>query len=285
MSCRRSLRRSTSAVGVTGGGLVSGLLALAQQVEPWEVAVATLLGGGAGFWMASKVRDYFSKNKLPKLPLDHNSAYPAAGGGSVDVEGNRNIGVGDPAGRSTKLGGGTGADEKIDGDGSAARGGGGADTTGDVGIGGKGSKSGYEGSRRATGQGGNADLPHTIAGPERNVWLCDAIHFVASRLWLDRDPTIEDYAKAIPFVDEVMQAAIDGKLTIWGKTMNEAAPYEKLEPRYWHEFRLDEFGFAHGREMTRSEWRKHHGVPPAPGLMRELMTNREQVGKLWPPLP
>ncbi len=114
----------------------------------------------------------------------------------------------------------------------------------------------------------------------RNAWLSDAIHYAHLRAWPPNEPGLVDYEFG-GLLNEFMQAAIDGQLTVWGKNMDETALYQKLKPSYWHDYSLDEFGFMHGREMTCSESRSHR--LPEPGLMRALMTSREQVESLWPP--
>ena len=75
---------------------------------------------------------------------------------------------------------------------------------------------------------------------ERDVWLLDAVYFVAFGKWeipdnLPPEPELSAINRAL---NEVRQWALDGQLTIWGKA-RENEPWQKIQPEYWKDFSLD----------------------------------------------
>ena len=120
--------------------------------------------------------------------------------------------------------------------------------------------------------------------PVRNTYLADAVHYAFDGIWPGEElPSIstEKLEATGRIYPALMQAAIDGNLTIWGKGTDQTALYQKLSPDYWHDYGLDDFSFFHGREEMQSEPKRTHGLPPAPGIMRALKTNKKQWEKAW----
>ena len=96
---------------------------------------------------------------------------------------------------------------------------------------------------------------------ERDVWLADALNYIAFGSWSERDKWHgEDVAEGEAtrilsglYAAEklVAQAAFDDKLPIWGR-QDEHSLFEQVPAAYWKHYRLDwptmleaPSGFAH----------------------------------------
>ena len=120
---------------------IDDIIAAYDGLAAWQA----LLMGAAVFAFVgigiNRFETWRTKRTSP-VPVEAN-ALPVARGGSVDIEGHHNVGLGGPPGESTSLGVGMpGGDVKIRGDGNIAAGGQGGGAPREDGKGGKGGKSG-----------------------------------------------------------------------------------------------------------------------------------------------
>jgi len=134
-------------------------------------------------------------------------------------------------------------------------------------------------------------IPESPATPkiERDVWLLDAVFYVAEGRWqspnmLDRDVSDMEDAEFIsklgPAHRKVMQGASDGDLQVWGKrTDQNRGPYVEIDSKYWENHELEHWNLMGGNfeEIQTSRI----GVAPGP-IYKELKTSKARVEELWP---
>lgn len=117
---------------------------------------------------------------------------------------------------------------------------------------------------------------------EPDVWLYDAIHYVAFGSWEGPDKEIdgaEYFSIIVDAIQKMLQKARDGALPIWGRQVL-AGPgtTSRINPDYWAPSQLDVHG-PHGFFKGNKE--EFRASTPGPITYRYLKTNKSQVEKLW----
>ena len=84
-------------------------------------------------------------------------------------------------------------------------------------------------------------LPHLKPEQEtskRDVSFIDGVYYVATRSWEDvtTEPGISLLGSAL---DQVLQRAADGDITVWGKVSRHGAQFVQLPIEYWHTARIE----------------------------------------------
>ena len=123
---------------------------------------------------------------------------------------------------------------------------------------------------------------------ERNVWLLEAIYFVAEGSWDSHNflaetvDEIEDptYPNRVAGASKnILQKAADGELLIWGK-VNDKSPFIKIEPSYWKNHELEYWGMfkckrdAGKLETAAIDIAEVHSYT-------QLKTSRAKIEELW----
>jgi hypothetical protein len=124
------------------------------------------------------------------------------------------------------------------------------------------------------GQGGTK--PSAPKKVERDVWVLNAIHFIAFGSW-----EIEDRALAsgqglelVPIMRALEQAALDGKVPIWGK-QPPRNKFVSIEPAIWEHLQIREQSVFSGNPARVYARRIYGNVLPA--RYDELMTSKIKI--------
>jgi hypothetical protein len=130
---------------------------------------------------------------------------------------------------------------------------------------------------------------HPAAKLDRDVWLLEAIYYVAEGSWdspnylakmVDEieDPTYPN--RVADASRNILQKAADGELQIWGK-VNDRTPFTKIEPSYWNNHDLGFWEIIKGKSEAGKLESAAIGIAEGP-IYGQLKTNRDKVEKLWP---
>lgn len=116
----------------------------------------------------------------------------------------------------------------------------------------------------------------------RDVWLADALNFVAFGTWgLSKEPeltgaTITAMHQAS---EQARQYGLDDALPIWGRD-GSSGPWKRLPAEYWEAYQIDQFGLMKGeREGLQTEATRNFQSISEP-VYRALMTSRAAVERL-----
>ena len=117
---------------------------------------------------------------------------------------------------------------------------------------------------------------------EPDVWLYDAVQYVAFGSWEGPDKEIdggEYFSIIVDAMQEMLQKARDDALPIWGRQVL-AGPgtISRINPEYWAPSQLDVHGPHSFFKGNKEEFRTSS---PGPITYRYLKTNRSQVERLW----
>jgi hypothetical protein len=120
--------------------------------------------------------------------------------------------------------------------------------------------------------------PSVVANPIRDVTVGEAMAYLGFHEW---EKTFFDAASSAEMAgaklyDNLLQAAADGIIPIWGKSGNQTV-YEPIPREFWYENRIDWFSLLRGSAVTESSKHTFNG-----GRYLELMTSRAAVKKLRP---
>lgn len=136
---------------------------------------------------------------------------------------------------------------------------------------------------------GNVRVDSSTKIVERDVWLLDAVFYVAEGRWQSPNmlarhvSDIEDpkfMAKVEPAHREILQKAYDGDLLIWGRRADQShGPYVEIDSKYWENHELEYWNMAKGNfeELETSPI----GIATGP-IYKELKTSRNKVEELRP---
>jgi hypothetical protein len=115
-----------------------------------------------------------------------------------------------------------------------------------------------------------------LQNPTRDVGLSEATAFLCLRIWGKRfiDAAGTSGVDAASKYDEILQAAADGRLPIWGKRMKHGV-FEPIPREYWFDNRFDWFSLL--RNDANSESSKHTF---SGDKYLSLMTSRSAIEKM-----
>jgi len=115
----------------------------------------------------------------------------------------------------------------------------------------------------------------------RDVWLLDAIHYVAFKSWevVEWNNLGEKLRILGAAEEDVRQRARDGDLPIWGRE-GFSGTLNPIPPEYWEYYGLEWGSLLKGEaEEFQTELTKH---ARSVGIRRSLMTSKSKVEELWP---
>ena len=117
---------------------------------------------------------------------------------------------------------------------------------------------------------------------ERDVWLSDALNFVAFGTWdLSKEPELTGATITAMHQagEQARQYALDDALPIWGRD-GFSGPWKRLPAEYWEAYEIDQFGLMKGeREDLQTEATQNFQSISEP-VYRALMTSRAAVERL-----
>ncbi|MDZ4865876.1 MAG: hypothetical protein SGI91_01015 [Alphaproteobacteria bacterium] len=117
--------------------------------------------------------------------------------------------------------------------------------------------------------------------PEDDVWVSDAVAWSLSGEWADGaqvPPESSDFPRRL---EELHEAAAEGRLTIWGRT-GDAGTWQPIEASYWKSGTVEPASLAEGRENVVAE-PKTKGKAKSARKYSALKVSRAQVEDLWQP--
>ncbi len=117
--------------------------------------------------------------------------------------------------------------------------------------------------------------------PEDDVWVSDAVAWSLSGEWADGAPLSPESSECPRRLEELREAAAEGRLTIWGRT-GDAGTWQPIEAAYWKSGTVEPASLAEGRENVVAE-PKTKGKAKAAKKYSALKVSRAQVEELWQP--
>lgn len=129
--------------------------------------------------------------------------------------------------------------------------------------------------------------PTTVVPPnkpgkvQRDVTVSEALAYAQFHQWNLRfiEAAGMEGNRVTDHLDQLMQSAADGELTIWGKK-EEAGVWQKIPAEYWLDYRIEWFGLLKSNAFT--EARRSVSLRDN---YRELMTSKVQIEQLFRPAP
>ncbi|SFI32521.1 hypothetical protein [Bradyrhizobium sp. Gha] len=120
------------------------------------------------------------------------------------------------------------------------------------------------------------------AGPTvvRDVGLGEAVGYICFRRWGESFVAAASSSNVSGSreYDELLQAAADGEIPIWGKKAAHGV-HEPIPGEFWFKHRMDWFSLLRGSPETESSVRSGSDE-----TYLELMTSRAAIERYWPPL-
>jgi hypothetical protein len=121
--------------------------------------------------------------------------------------------------------------------------------------------------------------------PEDDVWVSDAVAWSLSGQWIDGAWSAPESSDCPRRLEELREAAAEGRLTIWGRT-GDAGTWQPIDPSYWKSSTVEPASLAEGREKVVAESKtgaKAKGKAKAARKYSALKVSRAQVEELWRP--
>lgn len=131
-----------------------------------------------------------------------------------------------------------------------------------------------------------ADRPKRQEKIERDTWLRDALFYIVLRRWEDEPDVLnetEHLNALFEAATDVCQKAVDGDLSIWGRT-GFSGPFLKIPGEYWQYFNINALKVAVSDPEELSVERTTRAGANHP-VYRALKTSRMQIEELWPSVP
>jgi len=117
--------------------------------------------------------------------------------------------------------------------------------------------------------------------PEDDVWVSDAVAWSLSGEWADGAQVPPESSDCPRRLEELREAAAEGRLTIWGRT-GDAGTWQPIEASYWKSGTVEPASLAEGRENVVAE-PKTKGKAKSARKYSALKVSRAQVEDLWQP--
>jgi hypothetical protein len=117
--------------------------------------------------------------------------------------------------------------------------------------------------------------------PADDVWVSDAVAWSLSGEWSDEAQVPAESSDCPRRLEELREAAAEGRLTIWGRT-GDAGTWQPIEASYWKSGTVAPASLAEGRENVVAE-PKTKGKAKASRKYSALKVSRAQVEELWQP--
>jgi ribonuclease E len=120
--------------------------------------------------------------------------------------------------------------------------------------------------------------------PEDDVWVSDAVAWSLSGAWHEGECSLPDNPECPRRLEELREAAADGRLTIWGRT-EDAGTWQPIEASYWKSGTVEPGSLAEGGENVVAEPKaaaKAKGKKAA-RKYSALKVSKSQVEELWSP--
>jgi len=117
--------------------------------------------------------------------------------------------------------------------------------------------------------------------PADDVWVSDAVAWSLSGEWTDGARVAPESSDCPRRLEELREAAAEGRLTIWGRT-GDAGTWQPIEASYWKSGTVAPSSLAEGRENVVAE-PKTKGKAKAARKYSALKVSRAQVEELWHP--
>lgn len=117
--------------------------------------------------------------------------------------------------------------------------------------------------------------------PADDVWVSDAVAWSLSGEWTDGAHVEPESSDCPRRLEELREAAAEGRLTIWGRT-GDAGTWQPIEASYWKSGTVAPSSLAEGRENVVAE-PKTKGKTKAARKYSALKVSRAQVEELWHP--
>jgi hypothetical protein len=117
--------------------------------------------------------------------------------------------------------------------------------------------------------------------PADDVWVSDAVAWSLSGEWSDGARVPAESSDCPRRLEELREAAAEGRLTIWGRT-GDAGTWQPIEASYWKSGTVAPASLAEGRENVVAE-PKTKGKAKASRKYSALKVSRAQVEELWQP--
>jgi len=114
-----------------------------------------------------------------------------------------------------------------------------------------------------------------------DVWVSDAVAWSLSGEWSDSAQVPAESSDCPRRLEELREAAAEGRLTIWGRT-GDAGTWQPIEAAYWKSGTVAPASLAEGRENVVAE-PKTKGKAKASRKYSALKVSRAQVEELWQP--
>jgi len=114
-----------------------------------------------------------------------------------------------------------------------------------------------------------------------DVWVSDAVAWSLSGEWSDSAQVPAESSDCPRRLEELREAAAEGRLTIWGLT-GDAGTWQPIEAAYWKSGTVAPASLAEGRENVVAE-PKTKGKAKASRKYSALKVSRAQVEELWQP--
>lgn len=120
--------------------------------------------------------------------------------------------------------------------------------------------------------------------PEDDVWVSDAVAWSLSGEWTDGAWSPTESADCPRRLEELREAAAEGRLTIWGRS-SDAGTWQPIDAAYWKSGTVETASLAQGRENVVAEPKaaKAKGKARAAQKFSALKVSRAQVEELWRP--
>jgi len=117
--------------------------------------------------------------------------------------------------------------------------------------------------------------------PEDDVWVSDAVAWSLSGEWTDGAQVPPEGSDCPRRLEELREAAAEGRLTIWGRT-GDAGTWQPIDASYWKSGTVEPASLAVGRENVVAE-PKTKGKAKSARKYSALKVSRAQVEELWQP--
>ena len=115
----------------------------------------------------------------------------------------------------------------------------------------------------------------------RDVWLLNAVHYIAYNSWVLVDMPLDDNHLTAGYraLAEIKQKAFDGELPIWGR-VGQAVLYKPILKEYWEHYDFEILSFA--KDDPEEFCTEKHNDIANDVIYNSLMTSKSKVEELWP---